>query len=85
MLIVRESAYKHGTKVENATSVEKFKTISLLNVEGKLFFALKSEMIMDLVLANKYIDTSIQKGGVPGISGCLEQTTVISQLRYPVN
>ena len=67
-------------KVEKATSVEKFRTISLLNVEGKLFFALKSERIMDFVLANEYIDTSIQKGGVPGISGCLEHTTIISQL-----
>ena len=54
--------------------------VSLLNVEGKLFFALKSERIMDFVLANEYIDTSIQKGGVPGISGCLEHTTIISQL-----
>ena len=31
-------------------------------------------------MANGYIDTSIQKGGVPGVSGCLEHTSVISQL-----
>ena len=67
-------------KEENASSVEKFRTISLLNVEGKLFFSLKSERIIDYVLANGYIDTSIQKGGVPGVSGCLEHTSVISQL-----
>ena len=67
-------------KVDNAESVDKFRTISLLNVEGKLFFSMKSERIIDFVLANGYIDTSIQKGGVPGISGCLEHTAVISQL-----
>ena len=31
-------------------------------------------------MANNYIDTSIQKGGVPGISGCLEHTAILSQL-----
>ena len=67
-------------KEENASSVEKFRTISLLNVEGKLFFSLKSERILDFALANEYIDTSIQKGGVPGVSGCLEHTAVVSQL-----
>merc|ERR1712039_801923 len=67
-------------KEENASTVEKFRTISLLNVEGKLFFSLKSERILDFALANEYIDTSIQKGGVPGVSGCLEHTAVVSQL-----
>ena len=67
-------------KEEGATSVEKFRTISLLNVEGKLFFAMKAERILEYVLANEYIDTSIQKGGIPATSGCLENTAVLSQL-----
>jgi hypothetical protein len=29
---------------------------------------------------NAYIDTSVQKGGVPGFSGCVEHTSVITQL-----
>ena len=29
---------------------------------------------------NSYVDTSAQKGGVPGFSGCVEHTSVISQL-----
>ena len=45
-----------------------------------MFFSLKSERILDFALANGYIDTSIQKGGVPGVSGCLEHTAVVSQL-----
>ena len=35
---------------------------------------------MTYTLANKYIDTSIQKGGVPGVSGCMEHTVILSQL-----
>ena len=67
-------------KEEGATEVGKFRTISLLNVEGKLFFAFKANRILDFVLGNEYLDTSIQKGGVPGMSGCLEHTALLSQL-----
>ena len=67
-------------KEDGATSVEKFRTISLLNVEGKLYFALRADRLVSYTLANKYIDTSIQKGGVPAISGCLEHTAILSQL-----
>merc|ERR1712106_990641 len=53
-------------KEDGATSVGKFRTISLLNVEGKLYFALWSDRLVTYTLSNKYIDTSIQKGGVRG-------------------
>ena len=46
-------------KEEGATEVGKFRTISLLNTEGKLFFALKANRILDFVLGNEYLDTSI--------------------------
>ncbi|VDH91227.1 Hypothetical predicted protein [Mytilus galloprovincialis] len=29
---------------------------------------------------NNYVDTSVQKGGVPGFSGCIEHTSIVSQL-----
>ena len=67
-------------KEDGATSVGKFRTISLLNVEGKLYFALWSDRLVTYTLSNKYIDTSIQKGGVPGVSGCMEHTAILSQL-----
>ena len=50
-------------KEDGATSVDKFRTISLMNVEGKLYFALRADRLLHYTLANKYIDTSIQKGG----------------------
>ena len=67
-------------KEDGAKEVEKFRTISLLNVEGKLFFALKAKRLLTFALANNYIDTSIQKGGIPEVSGCLEHTALLSQL-----
>ena len=67
-------------KEDGATLVEKHRTISLLNVEGKLYFALRADRLVAYALANKYIDTSIQKGGVPSVSGCMEHTAILSQL-----
>ena len=67
-------------KEEGAKEVKDFRTISLLNVEGKIFFALKADRLLKYALANQYIDTTVQKGGVPDISGCLEHTSVISQM-----
>ena len=29
---------------------------------------------------NNYIDTSVQKGGIPGFPGCLENTDVVTQI-----
>ena len=67
-------------KEEGATTVEKHRTISLLNTEGKLYFALKADRMLEFTQANKYIDTSIQKGGVPAVAGCMEHTAILSQL-----
>ena len=67
-------------KEDGATSVEKHRTISLLNVEGKLYFGLQADRLVTYTLASGYIDTSIQKGGVPAVSGCMEHTAILSQL-----
>ena len=67
-------------KEEGATEVEKFRTISLLNVEGKLYFGMKADRLTKYAVANGYIDTSVQKGGVPGVSGCMEHTGILTQL-----
>ncbi|XP_061571176.1 uncharacterized protein LOC133424524 [Cololabis saira] len=67
-------------KEENSTKLEQFRTISLLSVEGKIFFSILSKRLTGFLLSNAYIDTSVQKGGIPGVSGCLEHTGVVSQL-----
>lgn len=35
---------------------------------------------MEFLLRNTYIDTSVQKGGVPKMPGCVEHTGVVTQL-----
>ncbi|XP_060603812.1 uncharacterized protein LOC132756698 [Ruditapes philippinarum] len=34
------------------------------------------------MIENKYIDTSVQKGGIPGLSGCAEHTSALTQLLH---
>lgn len=35
---------------------------------------------MEFLLQNEYIDTTVQKGGIPKVPGCMEHTGVITQL-----
>lgn len=68
-------------KEENASTIEQFRIIALLCVKGKIFFKIVSQRLMEFLLKNGYIDTSVQKGGVRGVPGCLEHTGVVSQRR----
>ena len=64
-------------KEKNSKDINQFRPISLLNVEGKIFFAVLASKLTNYLLTNKYIDPSVQKGGVPGIAGCLEHGNMI--------
>lgn len=65
---------------ENSRNIEQFKTISLLSVECKTFFKIISNRLMGFLLKNTYFDTSVQKGGFPGVPGCIEHTGMVTQL-----
>ena len=67
-------------KEENSRDIEQFRSISLLSVESKIFFSILSRRLASFLLNNKYIDTSVQKGGIAGMPGCLEHTGVLTQL-----
>ncbi|XP_016087054.1 uncharacterized protein, partial [Sinocyclocheilus grahami] len=67
-------------KEENSKNINQFRTISLLSVEGKVFFSIVSRRLTEFLLKNNYIDPSVQKGGIPGAPGCLEHTGVVTQL-----
>ena len=68
-------------KEDRATAAEKFRTISLLNVEkNNIYFAMKDVRLLNFTLQNKYIDTSVQKGGIPKVSRCLEHTDILPHL-----
>lgn len=43
-------------------------------------FAVLAKRLTSYFMANIYIDTSVQKGGVPGLSGCVVHTNAIIQL-----
>ena len=44
---------------------------------GKIFFSILARRMTDYLLANKYINTSCQKAGVPGFPGCVEHSAMI--------
>jgi len=69
-------------KEENSKTIEQFRTISLLSVEGKIFFAILARRLTSYMTQNAYINTSVQKGGVPGLSGCVEHTSALTQLLH---
>ena len=67
-------------KEENSEVLKQFRTISLLNVEGKICLAVLARRMTNYMLGNQYIDIAVQKGGVPGVSGCIEHTSVLTQI-----
>ncbi|RXN12199.1 reverse transcriptase [Labeo rohita] len=67
-------------KEEKSENIDQFRVISLLSVESKIFFSIVAKRLSNFLLSNKYIDMSVQKGGIPGVPGCLEHTGVVTQL-----
>lgn len=65
---------------EEESNIDQFRTISLLSVEGKIFFSIVARCLTDYLLRNSYINTSVQKGGIPKVPRCLEHTGVVTQL-----
>ena len=62
---------------QNSTEINQFRPMSLLHVEGKIFFSVMASRLTKYLTENGYINTSVQKGGIPGVSGCLEHATMI--------
>lgn len=79
----QEWKYAEGVwipKEENVSNIEQFRTISLLSVECKIFLKIVANSLTEYLLKNNYTDTTVQKGGVPGIPSCMEYTGVVTQL-----
>ena len=60
-------------KEKNAVDIGQFRPISLLNVEGKIFFVWVARRLVSYLKA----DLSVQKAGIPDFSGCLEHSSMI--------
>ena len=55
-----------------------FRQIALLNVEGKLFWALVADRLYNyLVVNNSFISPSVQKGSMRKVAGCWEHTAMV--------
>ncbi|GFN82174.1 reverse transcriptase [Plakobranchus ocellatus] len=59
-------------KEQDSRGINQFRPISLLNVEGKIFFSVMASRLTKYLTENGFINTSVQKGGIPEVSGCLE-------------
>ena len=64
-------------KAHNSTEINQFRAKSLLNVDGKIFFLVMASRLTKFLTQNGYITTSVRKGGIPGVSRCLEHAAMI--------
>ena len=60
-------------KEKNTVTIGQIQPISLLNVEGKIFFVWVARRLVSYLKA----DLSVQKAGIPEFSGCLEHSSMI--------
>ena len=47
-------------KEQNSSDIGQFRPISLLNVEGKMFFAVLAKRLTRYLLSNGYVDSAVQ-------------------------
>ena len=64
-------------KEMQSRSITNCRPISLLNVEGKIFFEVLARHMTTFLMSNHYINTSVQKAGIPGFTRCLEHSQMI--------
>ena len=72
--------YIPKNKNPDSTNINDFRPISLLNVEGKLFFSLVSKRIENHIFRNNIIDKSVQKGCMERVPGCWEHMSVVGSM-----
>ena len=64
-------------KEKESSDLSQFRMISLLNVEGKIFFSVVAQRLASYLERNSLIDNTVQKAGIPSFAGCLEHTGMI--------
>ena len=63
--------------LDNLHDVSKFRPIACLNVEGKMLWSILASRLISFCRKNHFLPGIIQKGFLPGLSGCLEHTSVL--------
>lgn len=64
-------------KQQASDDIIQFRSTALLNIEVKVFFSILAKRMANFLTTNNYIDTSCQKAGLPGFTGCIEHATII--------
>ena len=72
-----EGVWVYIPKVENLAGISMFHPISLLDIDGKIMFGILANRLAAFLLQNGYINTSVQKAGIPGFPGCVEHCAMI--------
>ena len=62
----------HIPKEAEYSALSQLRQIYLLNVEGEIFFTESAGRMTQFALENGYINTSVQKAGIPGSTECLQ-------------
>ena len=57
-----------------------FGPTALTKCDGKIFFALVAKSVLKHMTKNSFFDLRLQKGFLPGVSGCIEHTSLISEV-----
>ena len=54
----------------------------MLSTKSKIVFSILSRQLSKFLRKNNYlyVDTSVQRGGIPGFPGCLKYTGVVTQI-----
>ena len=61
-------------KAGESSDPSNFRPIALSNWDGKIFFPLVSAQLTSFMCKNNYFDGCLQKGFLPGLSGCVEHS-----------
>ena len=64
-------------KTESSTNLDDFRDITLFNAFIKVLFGVWARRVTKFMIKNKFINTNIQKGFVPNISGCVEHNQTL--------
>jgi hypothetical protein len=75
-----ESIIKLIHKKGDLKDPSNFRPIALSNTIGKTFHLIMSRRTTDYLISNKFVDPKVQKAFLPGISGCTEHVTVMSEI-----